>query len=309
MQFSVLEPRFERAVEDRDANRLAVLAVDALRAEAELTPKPGLVDRRGPGAHADMSLDLMLRSASTLRPFFREMAEISQGRKPSQQLREELAQIGRRAERAMLVSTGGVNTHKGGIWLLGLLTASASLLRAQTRSSAHVAETARIIARFEDRRSLAILTHGDLVRRRYGATGARGEAQKGFPHILSAGLPRLRSQRAAEAIEEHARLDALLLIMTTLEDTCLLYRGGKNGLLAAQRGAAAVLEAGGSATSGGMKKLLALDTRLVRLRLSPGGSADLMAATLFVDAIEQGASRIQTRTSASSPRISSVNEA
>jgi triphosphoribosyl-dephospho-CoA synthase len=308
VQLSVLEHRFERLVEDRDANRLAVLAVDALTAEAELTPKPGLVDRRGPGAHADMSLDLMLHSASTLQPFFQQMAEISQGRKPSQQLREELAEIGRRAEQAMLVSTGGVNTHKGAIWLLGLLTASASLLRGQMRSPTQVTETARKIACFEDRRSFAILTHGDLVRRRYGVTGARGEAEKGFPHILCGGLPKLRSQRAAGAIEEHARLDALLLIMTTLEDTCLLYRGGKNGLLAAQRGAAAVLEAGGSATSGGMKKLLALDTRLVGLRLSPGGSADLTAATLFVDAIEQGAPRIQTRTSASSSRISAFNE-
>jgi triphosphoribosyl-dephospho-CoA synthase len=308
MQLSVLERRLERSKEDRDAVELAALALDALIAEAELTPKPGLVDRRGSGAHADMSRDMMLRSARTLQPFFQQMAAVAQDRRPSQLLREDLAKIGRRAERAMLVSTGGVNTHKGAIWLLGLLTASASILGAETgakrgakagaktRSATHVTETAAKIACFEDRMSISIVSHGDLVRRQYGATGARGEAQQGFPHILSLGLPKLRSQRAAGAIEEHARLDALLLIMTSLEDTCLLYRGGRKGLLAAQRGAAVVLEAGGSATSRGMEKLLALDSLLVERNLSPGGTADLLAATLFVDAVEQQPVEIDLQT-------------
>jgi triphosphoribosyl-dephospho-CoA synthase len=304
MQLSVLERRLERSKEDRDAVELAALALDALIAEAELTPKPGLVDRRGSGAHADMSRDMMLRSARTLQPFFEQMAAVAQNRRPSQLLREDLAKIGRRAERAMLVSTGGVNTHKGAIWLLGLLTASASILGAKrgaetgakTRSATHVTETAAKIACFEDRMSISIVSHGDLVRRQYGATGARGEAQQGFPHILSLGLPKLRSQRAAGAIEEHARLDALLLIMTNLEDTCLLYRGGRKGLLAAQRGAAVVLEAGGSATSRGMEKLLALDSLLVERNLSPGGTADLLAATLFVDAVEQQPVEIDLQT-------------
>src|SRR5260370_18759891 len=103
------------------AARLAGLAREALIAEAELTPKPGLVDRRGAGAHTDLSLSIMQSSAFTIEPYFRERAFISAGAHPSQALREELAVVGRDAERAMLKATNGSNSHNGAIWILGLL--------------------------------------------------------------------------------------------------------------------------------------------------------------------------------------------
>ncbi len=106
------------------ADRLAQLAVEALVAEATLTPKPGLVDRRGPGAHADVELSTMLASAAALRTIFADMARASAGRAPSQELREDLARIGREGERRMFAATGGANTHRGAIWALGLLTAA-----------------------------------------------------------------------------------------------------------------------------------------------------------------------------------------
>ena len=106
---------------------LADLAVCTLIVEAELTPKPALVDRRGSGAHDDMDLGLLCRSAHTLRPTFAALAARAHRRAASQRLREELAAIGRRGEREMLAVTGGVNTHRGAIWTLGLLTAAASM--------------------------------------------------------------------------------------------------------------------------------------------------------------------------------------
>src|SRR5580704_12277155 len=87
------------------ARRLARLARRALIAEAELTPKPGLVDRRGDGAHTDLSLDIMRRSATAIEPYFTQMARVSLGTEPSQSIRERLALIGRQAERAMLDAT------------------------------------------------------------------------------------------------------------------------------------------------------------------------------------------------------------
>ena len=99
--------------------QLGSLARQALIAEAELTPKPGLVDRRGSGAHTDLSLDLMRRSARVLEPFFTDMASAAEGRVPDRDLRAELAAIGRDAERAMYKATEGANSHKGAIWILG----------------------------------------------------------------------------------------------------------------------------------------------------------------------------------------------
>src|ERR1700683_5719309 len=100
------------------ANRLAPLARQALIAEAQLTPKPGLVDRRGSGAHNDLSLKLMTQSATVLEPYFAAMASCSQVRDLDTDLRMELAEIGGAAERAMFKATQGSNTHKGAIWIL-----------------------------------------------------------------------------------------------------------------------------------------------------------------------------------------------
>jgi triphosphoribosyl-dephospho-CoA synthase len=104
-----------------------------------------------------------------------------------------------------------------------------------------------------------------------------------FPHVLQAGLPALRRARQAGIAEECARLDALLSIMATLDDTCLLHRGGRAALDTAQQGAACVLSMGGSSTLAGLLELGRLHQRLMRLWASPGGSADLLAATLFLD--------------------------
>ena len=93
-----------------------------------MTPKPGLVDRRGAGSHTDLSLAIMRRSAFAIEPYFCEMASVSQGAHPSQALRERPAVIGRNAERAMLKATGGSNSHKGAIWILGLLISAAAMM-------------------------------------------------------------------------------------------------------------------------------------------------------------------------------------
>jgi triphosphoribosyl-dephospho-CoA synthase len=263
---------------------LASLARQALVAEAQLTPKPGLVDRCGSGSHADLSLEIMIRSAAAIEPFFLHMSAASASARVDAALRALLAAIGREAETAMLSATGGTNSHKGAIWILGLLIAGAS--SSQATVPARVAEVAGSIARIPDRARLQLVSHGDLVRLRYGAAGARGEACAGFPHVIDVGLPALNSARNRGLCEETSRLTALLQIMASLEDTCVLYRGGSEGLELVQRGARAVLEAGGPGTSPGNNALNQLDRALFEQRLSPGGSADLLAATLFLDALD-----------------------
>src|SRR5215207_2412191 len=109
------------------ARVVAELAVRALVEEAEPTTKPALVDRRGGGAHDDMDLDMLRCSAYALRPTFGALADRAHRCAPSRRLREELAAIGRRGEGAMFAVTGGVNTHRGAIWTLGLLTAAAAM--------------------------------------------------------------------------------------------------------------------------------------------------------------------------------------
>jgi triphosphoribosyl-dephospho-CoA synthase len=264
------------------AATLAARAVNALIAEAVLTPKPALVDQRGSGAHRDMDLPCLVRSASALRPTFFRLAMAAAGRRPSQALREELAFIGRRGEADMFEATGGVNAHRGAIWVIGLLIAAQAMTRTGAQASL-IAETAGRIASFTDRFATQSETHGTRVCARYGVPGARGEAARGFPHLVHCGLPALLAARSRGIEERHARLDCLLAIMSRLEDTCLLHRGGKPALWAAQCGARRALRAGGSSTAAGLESLLVLDKNLLEFGASPGGCADLLAACLLLE--------------------------
>jgi triphosphoribosyl-dephospho-CoA synthase len=268
------------------AEHLAKLARQALIAEAELTPKPGLVDRRGAGSHSDLSLDSMRRSASTIAPYFSVMGASAQSMPFGQMLRTEVAAIGRAAESAMLQVTNGSNSHKGAIWLLGLLVTAAA--QHNNPNPTAIAQDAGFLARLSDRAQPQLVSHGDVVKARYGATGARGEAYAGFPNVVHIGLPALCAARSKGCTETNSRLSTLLSIMARLEDTCVLYRGGANGLVTVQKGAAEVLIAGGPGSITGDEAMRRLDQELLTKRVSPGGCADLLAATLFLDALERG---------------------
>ncbi|MDR6914242.1 triphosphoribosyl-dephospho-CoA synthase [Pseudomonas sp. 3296] len=271
------------------AERLADMAVDALIDEADLSPKPALVDRRGNGAHTDLHLGLMHASALSLWSTFKEMAEaaIELG-EIGLPMREAVGRIGREGEQAMLATTDGVNTHRGAIWALGLLVTAAALEPESIAAGSITLRAARL-ALLDDRHAPRSLSHGAQVAQRYGARGAREEAQLGFPSVVQRALPQLKHSRAAGHGEQNARLDALLAIMTRLADTCVLYRAGEAGLQTMQLGAQAVLDAGGSASLAGRRRLHELDEQLIALNASPGGAADLLAACLFIDRLESGA--------------------
>jgi triphosphoribosyl-dephospho-CoA synthase len=266
----------------RRAAELADLAVDALITEALLTPKPALVDRRGSGAHQDLNLHTMLRSARALREGFYSMARLAAGREASLDLREQLARTGRAAERRMLLATAGANAHRGAIWVLGLLVA-AKAMSAPHAEAAEIAAVAARIAALRDRGAPAGESHGSRVCRTFGVRGARGEAAAGFPHVIRVGLPALHAARLRGADETCARLDTLMAIMSSLDDTCLLHRGGRAALDTAQQGARAVRDAGGAASVEGRRRLLELDAQLLAMNASPGGCADLLAACIFLD--------------------------
>lgn len=273
------------------AEKLGALAQQALIAEAELTPKPGLVDGRGSGSHADLSLDLMRRSAIAISPYFTEMALASAGAPMDATLRAAVAESGRHAEAAMLRATAGSNTHKGAIWALGLLVCAAS--QCMDFRSDNVARKAGYLARLPDHARPQAVSHGDVVRDRFGMNGARGEAYADFPHVVEIGLATLREARRSGRTERDSRLAALLAIMSRLVDTCVLYRGGREAQQFVHEGAACVLDAGGPGDPSGDARLIALGHEFVNKRISPGGSADLLAATLFLDALERGVDQVE----------------
>jgi triphosphoribosyl-dephospho-CoA synthase len=270
------------------AERIGCAAAAALLRELMTWPKPGLVSEIDNGSHSDMDARLLRRSALVLRPFFAELGQAGTQAATMNRLRA----IGMRAEAAMLFATGGINTHRGAIFGLGLLSAAAGAAAPESDGSPRVTRTlgAIVAERWgEDirRGPVPAFSHGAMALRRYGAGGARAEAAAGFPSVYEIALPALRLGRMSAPQDEHApAVQACFALIAAVRDTNLLHRGGAEGARYAQRAAECFLREGGVATPDWRKRAAAAHAAFVARNLSPGGCADLLAMTLFIDALE-----------------------
>ncbi|WP_414449885.1 triphosphoribosyl-dephospho-CoA synthase MdcB [Burkholderia sp. 22PA0099] len=279
-------PAFEAKPSPREAaDAIAEFAERCLWLEVRTWPKPGLVSHVDRGSHDDMDAATFARSAAAIRPFLAELARAGAARAEMAALRR----IGLRAEHAMLAATGGVNTHRGAIFGLGLLCAAAGW-RATAEPVPALTLGACVAAQWGDE----ILggprpsdSHGERAIRRYGVGGARGEAANGFPAVYAIGVPALRAARALRpGHAEAARVQACFALIAALDDTNLLHRGGEAGLAFAQQAARDFLARGGVGADDWREQAAAVHRAFVARRLSPGGTADLLAMSLFADGLD-----------------------
>ncbi|MEI9888865.1 MAG: triphosphoribosyl-dephospho-CoA synthase MdcB [Rhizomicrobium sp.] len=265
---------------------IAARAVRCLLLELETWPKPGLVSHIDSGSHHDMDAGTFRRSAAAIAPYFHALAEAGAQACAMGRLRI----IGLEAEAAMRAATCGINTHRGALFGLGLLCAAAGA-RAAGRSASTLSlgdTVSRLWAEGILGGPVLLHSHGSGARRRFGAGGARQEAAQGFPSVYDVGLPALRNgARKAPKDAEAARVEACFALIAAVEDTNLLHRGGAFGLRFAQRAARDFLAAGGVGRPGWRAQARSIHQDFVARRLSPGGSADLLAITLFVDMHER----------------------
>ena len=251
---------------------LAALAERALRMELDTPLKPGLVGPDSNGAHKDMDYDTMLRGIKAIRPFF---PAIARAKSP-----EELCQLGIDAENAMLQATGGVNTHRGAIFALGLAIA------AQSQSSGteqdmqfHLGEIARVLmANSQKDNNLQL-------------RGARAMALDGYKQLFTDWLPYYRSIRLPVAAGNDGKVAAgndealqrlLIKIMSTLDDTCIVHRVGEERAQQVKKEAAEILEEIPDQVGDDVR---ALCDRYAAENISPGGAADMLSLTIFIDSI------------------------
>ena len=223
---------------------LADLAERALQMELDTPMKPGLVGPDSVGAHKDMDYDVMRKGIAAIRPFFPRMAMAATP--------EELRQLGIDAEAAMLAATGGVNTHRGAIFALGL-----ALYRQP------IAETA------------ALLDNGSSKRWEAGIRGAMQMAKDGYKELFEDWLPYYRACH----FERSREICTLLRIMATLDDTCVIHRAGY------ARAQEIKAEAKTLADHFDKEKLKEMCDRYAAEGISPGGAADMLALTIFMDSI------------------------
>ncbi|MEF9418393.1 MULTISPECIES: triphosphoribosyl-dephospho-CoA synthase MdcB [Xanthomonas] len=263
------------------AYRLGRLAVGALYAELACAPKPGLVTPFDSGSHTDMDAATFVRSLFALRGYFVAIAQAGIDHAPFERLRE----LGIAAESAMLRATCGVNTHRGAIFSLGLLTAQAARLRGEQRWRPTAEQVCDGVRAWRDALQAAPLdphSHGQRVRAQYRISGVREQAAAGYPVLREIALPALRTALAGGATREAALVQTLMQLIAQVDDLNLLHRGGPEGLAFAKAQATAFLADGGIAHPQWRAQLHAIGQQFVARRLSPGGSADLLACAWFL---------------------------
>lgn len=286
---------------------IAHLATQALQAELDTTPKPGLVDKDNNGAHRDMDYALMQRSIDTLHPYFVKLALL--GCADALPTHTSIRDIGIEAERAMLSATNGVNTHKGALFSMGLavvataheerkIAANEEQILKERNGGEDVLVSLQttikaLAASFPDTNG----THGSKAKLLSKGTtaikGALDNAREGYEMLFAEWLPFYIERRKER--DAHTLHKTLLRIMCDLDDTNVIYRTDLATAEEVKQEARALLDNFSKAHTAEDKEkriaaeLLALkdmDKRYTARNISPGGAADMLSLTIFIGSIQ-----------------------
>ena len=316
--YAVSASRVRKAMEEGDMNTIrqlvppttlpyiiAHLATQALQAELDTTPKPGLVDKDNNGAHRDMDYALMQLSINTLHPYFVRLALL--GFADTLPSHTSIRDAGIEAEKAMLAATNGVNTHKGALFSMGLAVVAAAYEekkaaankeeRGKEREEGYLSSLQLTIkalaASFPDTSG----THGSKAKQLSNGTttikGALDNAREGYERLFAEWLPFYNERRKNH--DAHALHKTLLRIMCDLDDTNVIYRTNVATAEEVKQEARALLASFEEAYAAQDKEkyasaeLLALkdmDRRYTERNISPGGAADMLSLTVFIGSIQ-----------------------
>ena len=276
------------------AEKLGTLAVEAMLYEVTCTPAPGLVDRINPGAHKDMDFySFMASSAALVMPMARCAQAGIAHEDRIESLLPVLRVVGLEGEKAMLAATGGVNTQKGLVFLLGIMAGAAGWLSGQKRpvTAEDVLQAAgQMVTGIVERELISaaqkpaeLLTAGEKLYIKYGITGIRGELAQGLPAVKNQALPALQQGLDKGLSINDALVQTLLMLMTCVDDTTVMHRHDPDKMRVwVRQQVQGVLAAGGMETAEGKIKCEELDAEFIKHNVSPGGVADLLAVTWFL---------------------------
>lgn len=280
------------------AELLADQAVEAMLNEVVTWPKPGLVDPVEHRAHPDMDVFTFIQSATSLRTYFKQAATAGlnfPAGQPRPLLFSQLRLLGQRAEATMFKATAGINTHKGTIFSLGILTGAVAALKGR-RLPVTQLNVQRVVKEMladllatdlDGLNQEQTLTAGERQYLAYGQTGIRGEAASGFPTVFKAGLPTWRANWGMN--QNDRQLTAFLAIARHTDDTTLVKRAGDPAILAwKDQQLDRFFELGGLTTKQGRQFLVDLEKDFSDRHLSLGGAADLLIATIFLASVMEG---------------------
>lgn len=283
------------------ALKIGNMVYEALIEEANLTPKPGLVDCANNGAHSDMNIFSFYKSAAALSVYMADFVLLGVQYKnyPAKEILKLIRPLGLLCEKAMFSATHGINTHKGAIFAFGLICVAIGRLFGEKntypKTSSICKEVSLIcdnIVEKEFNTDSTIGTAGYKIYKAYGLGGARAEAQSGFKTIQTIALPIYTVLTNKNAPKEYCLLLTLLHLLAKNNDTNVISRGGIEGLALVKDQANMILNKHSTSFEEIRNDLIKMDQLLIKKNISPGGSADLLAVTYFFSNIENIRSKL-----------------
>lgn len=271
---------------------IAEMAIKSILYEVTTSPKPGLVDRVNNGAHKDMDFYTFMASSAALSHGFYELAKTTSKFEGTPiELLDFIRPIGIEMELKMYAATSGVNTHKGIIFSLGLCVAAAVKVSAYENLSAsnviaYVKKMTKDISMELKTAESTENTNGEKTFKTYGMKGIRGEAESGYPTVMNYGLDVLKNSYYNLDCKNDSFIQVLFSLMTTCEDSNIVSRHNPETLKKVQDIAKKFLNSGGMYQENAHEILKELDQKFMKSHVSPGGSADLLAVTIFFGLIE-----------------------
>lgn len=275
-----------------DSFKIGDAAIYGMLCEVSTTPSPGLVSPISKGSHKDMDFFTFLSSTSSIAHYMYIFAQI--GIDYEDDILKRIRSIGVQAERCMLKATNGVNTQKGILFLAGVICASAGrcIRFKEDVNRYNISKECSVIShgildelKCKDKNTCT--TNGENVYVKYGIEGIRGEVYNGLSSVLKVGLTSYEDAKVTGLRKNEALSETLISLMTVTDDTNVIKRYGMEGLAVMRSCATHAMELGGMKTEKGREYISYMEELFISKNISPGGTADLLAATVMVYRLEE----------------------
>lgn len=275
----------------KEAFVIAAFASEAMLCEVAAYPSPGLVSSISKGAHIDMDHYSFIKSTTILSKYMVLFAQEGYSEKTPKEIFGAIRNIGIEAESEMFKGTKGINTHKGMIFLLGISCAAVAKVMYDKKSFGEIQDIIVQMTRGLVQNELSCMdknkakSYGEKLFLKYNVEGIRGQVEKGIPLVFDYSLEVYKKTKSLKLNDR--LIHTLIYIMKYCEDSNVLHRHSMETLAEVKQKAIHIISLGGMTTEIGKKAIGALDIEFIKRNISPGGSADLLAVTLFFNSVEE----------------------
>lgn len=272
--------------------KLAEFAMQAMIYEVSCFPSPGLVSPISSGAHKDMDFYTFIDSTAVLNKYMFMFSEAGINSNNLDELFVSLRRIGVKAEEEMFLKTKNINTHKGMIFLMGLTLGSTSFCIKNKSNFGDIKENIKNMCagitnelKEAEKKTEDLMSHGEKLYVKHGITGVRGEAEEGIPLAFDLGLKEY--ERASDLNENDRLIHTLFHIMSECEDSTILHRQNFHILNYVKETSKEIIDRGGLYNPKMKEDIYILNEKFIQKNISPGGSADILAVTVFLSLVKK----------------------